>query len=126
MRAVDTNVLVRIIARDEARQSAAADHFIANTAWVPVIALVEAAWVLRKGYKLEHRELAATIETLLGHQHLVVQDADTMAASLDLYRSRPSLGFTDCVMIETVRKAGHLPLGTFDRGLGKVDGTIRL
>jgi len=29
-------------------------------------------------------------------------------------------------MIETVRKAGHIPLGTFDRALGKVDGTIRL
>jgi hypothetical protein len=29
-------------------------------------------------------------------------------------------------MLEIARKAGHLPLGTFDRGLAKIDGTSRL
>ncbi len=43
----DTNVLVRLIARDDARQTAAAETFIAGGAWVSVSALAEATWVLR-------------------------------------------------------------------------------
>jgi hypothetical protein len=29
-------------------------------------------------------------------------------------------------VLETARKAGHLPLGTFDRDLAKLEGTNRL
>jgi hypothetical protein len=29
-------------------------------------------------------------------------------------------------MLEVARKAGHVPLGTFDRDLGKLDGAERL
>jgi predicted nucleic acid-binding protein len=36
------------------------------------------------------------------------------------------LGFSDCLVLETARKAGHLPLGTFDRDLAKLDGAVRL
>ena len=68
----------------------------------------------------------ARIPALLALNKMDLAGAPDALQALDLYRSRPSLGFTDCVLIETVRKAGHLPLGTFDRGLGKVDGTIRL
>jgi predicted nucleic acid-binding protein len=33
-----------------------------------------------------------------------------------------TLGFSDCMMLEVARKAGHLPLGTFDKALAKLDG----
>jgi predicted nucleic-acid-binding protein len=42
MRAVDTNVLVRLITRDDARQAASADAFVEKGAWVSVLALAEA------------------------------------------------------------------------------------
>ena len=57
---------------------------------------------------------------------LTVQDADIIVAALDLFRARPALGFTDCVVLETARKFGHLPLGTFDRKLGTIEGTQKL
>ena len=75
MRAVDTNVLVRLITRDDARQAASADAFVEKGAWVSVLALAEATWVLATVYE---------------------------------------------------RNAVHLPLGTFDRGLGKIEGTQKL
>src|SRR5436190_2080246 len=59
----------------------------------------------------------------LNHKDLTVQDSDAVAAALDLFRSRPALGFSDCLLLQLARKAGHLPLATFDRALGKVDGT---
>jgi predicted nucleic-acid-binding protein len=126
MRAVDTNVLVRLITRDDARQAASAEAFIRKGAWVSLLALTEAVWVLAAVYERKAAGLVTAIEMLLNHEHLVLQDADAVEAALDLFRSRPSLGFSDCLMLQVARKAGHLPLGTFDRGLGKVEGAQKV
>jgi predicted nucleic-acid-binding protein len=126
MRAADTNVLVRLITRDDARQAAAADAFVEKGAWVSVLALAEATWVLTAVYGRDAAGLATAVEMLLNHKSLTVQDADVVAAALDLFRSRPALGFSDCLMLQLARKAGHLPLGTFDRALGKSEGAQKL
>lgn len=47
-------------------------------------------------------------------------------AALVRFLAWPSLDFTDCMVLEIARKAGHLPLGTFDRALGNQDGAERL
>ena len=122
MRAVDTNLLVRLIARDDAAQAAAAETFVAPGAWVPQIALVEAIWVLGSIYGMKPQQIAAAVEMLLSHKDLTLQDADAVAAALSHFRKRPALGFSDCLVLEASRKAGHLPLGTFDRRLGKLEG----
>ena len=126
MRAVDTNVLVRLITRDDIRQALSADVFVEPGAWVSVLALAEATWVLATVYQLDAAELVTAVEMLLNHNELVLQDSDAVAAALELFRSRPSLGFSDCLMLELARKAGHVPLGTFDRNLGRIAGTQKL
>jgi predicted nucleic-acid-binding protein len=126
MRAVDTNVLVRVIARDDPRQCAAADLFIEKGAWVPVLAVTEAIWVLSSVYGLSPAALATAIEMLLNHEDLTLQDADAVSGALSLFRAKPGLGFPDCLMLELARKAGHLPFGTFDRHLARVEGTQKL
>jgi len=126
MRAVDTNVLVRLVTRDDRKQAAAAESFISKGAWVSTLVLVEGTWVLAAVYELTPPEIATAVEMLLHHKDLTIQDADTVAAALEHYRQRPALGFSDCLILEVARKAGHLPLGTFDRDLGKLDGTEKL
>jgi predicted nucleic-acid-binding protein len=126
MRAIDTNVLVRLITRDDARQAASADAFIERGAWVSLLALAEAMWVLDAVYEREAADLATAVEMLLNHDHLILQDSDAVAAALDLFRARPALGFSDCLKLQLAKKAGHLPLGTFDRGLAKVEGSQKL
>lgn len=126
MRAVDTNVLVRLITRDDSRQAASAESFIEKGAWVSVLTLAEAAWRLARFYKLSPKALAGAIEMLLNHKDLVLQDPETVAAALELFRAKAALGFTDCLILQLARKAGHLPLGTFDRRLAKVGGTQKL
>jgi predicted nucleic-acid-binding protein len=69
---------------------------------------------------------APAIELLLHERDLVLEHADAVEAALDLFREKPSLGFSDCLMLELARKAGHLPLGTFDRSLGRVEGAQKL
>jgi predicted nucleic-acid-binding protein len=122
MRAIDTNVLVRLVARDDTRQAAIAEAFVESGAWVSALALAEASWVLASVYERSASEVATTIEMLLNHKSLVLENSDAVAAALDVFRSRPALGFSDCLMLELARKAGHLPLGTFDRKLGRVPG----
>ena len=122
MRAIDTNILVRLIVRDDPRQASAAEAFIEKGAWVSVLALTETAWVLSSVYSLTPKNLAVAIGMLLNHRDLILQDTETVTAALELFRSRPALGFSDCMMLETARKAGHLPLGTFDRNLAKANG----
>jgi len=126
MRAVDTNVLVRLLTRDDEEQVTRAEAFVSKGAWVSHLVLAEATWVLSTVYGLGAASIARAIEMLLDHEHLAIQDAEVVAAALERYRKDRKPGFSDCLVLETARKAGHLPLGTFDRDLGKLDGAERL
>lgn len=126
MRAVDTNVLVRLVTRDDARQVPAAEAFVEEGAWVSHLALAEATWVLAAVYGRQAREIAKAVEMLLNHRRLTLQDSETVASALQSFRRRPGLGFSDCLMLEVARRAGHLPLGTFDRRLARLQGAERL
>ena len=126
MRAVDTNVLVRLISRDDPDQVRAAEEFIAPGAWISHVVLVETMWVLDAVFGRSAQQIAAAVEMLVDHRELVIQDADVVMTALVRFKERPSLGFSDCLVVETARKAGHTPLGTFDRELAKIDGVHRL
>jgi len=126
MRAVDTNVLVRLLVRDDQRQLEAAEKFIVKGAWVSHLVLVETLWVLDAVYERSAEQVGSAVEMLLRHAELTLQDAEVVASALARFRAQPTLGFSDCLVLEVARKAGHLPLGTFDRQLAKLAGTQRL
>lgn len=126
MRAVDTNVLVRLITRDDPRQATAADAFAAKGAWVPYLAVAEATWLLAAVYDRDRSAIATAVDMLLNHEQLTVQDSETVAAALAQFRQHRGVDFSDCLMVEVARKAGHTPLGTFGRALGRADGAHRL
>lgn len=126
MPAVDTNVLVRLITRDDSTQTSAAERFVDKSAWVSTLALAEATWVLATVYGLGPNDLATAIEMLLNHRNLVLQDQAAVAEALETFRAKPGLGFSECLMLALARNAGHLPLGTFDRALGRLEGAQKL
>ena len=126
MLALDTNVLVRLLARDDAKQAAAADRAIAKGAWVSHLVLAETLWVLEAVYARTPKQWMAALDLLLVHESLVLQDADVVAAALARFRTKPALGFSDCLVLETARKAGHLPLATFSKALARVAGAQKL
>ncbi len=122
MRAIDTNVVVRLIVRDDEKQVRAAESFVAQGAWISSVVLVETYWVLRSVYGRSHADILAAFEILLDLQQLAIEQSDIVQAALQQYRLRPALGFSDCLALEIARKAGHLPLGTFDKALAKAEG----
>lgn len=127
MRAVDTNVIVRLITRDTKAQVAAAEKYIAEKgAWVSHLVLIEVTWVLESVYELSRTQLATAIDMLLDQEHLVVQDPETVAAAARNYRAGVGSDFADCMILEVARSTGNVPLATFDRKLAKAEGAQRL
>jgi predicted nucleic-acid-binding protein len=126
VRAVDTNVLVRLLTGDDPKQLALAEAFIAPGAWVSHLVLAEAVWVLDSAFSATPEALSRSIRMLLEHDALVLQDSDVVEAALAHFVARPALGFTDCLVLEIARKAGHKPVGTFDRALAKLPGMQKL
>lgn len=126
MRAVDTNVLVRLIVRDDPKQVASAEAFVSKGAWVSHLVLAETVWVLDSVYELGSEKIGTAVEMLLNHAHLTIQDAEVVDAALESFRKRSVVGFTDHLVVEIARKSGHVPVGTFDRDLARLEGTERL
>ncbi len=126
MRAVDTNVLVRLLVRDNARQLLLAEAFVGPGAWVSHLVLAECIWVLSAVYALEKAKIATAIEMLLSHQQLVIERPEVVAAALAEFRKRGRVGFTDCLVVEIAKSAGHVPLGTFDRAFARATGVIEI
>jgi predicted nucleic-acid-binding protein len=126
MRAVDTNVLVRLIVGDDPKQVSVAEEFVVDGAWVPIVALAEATWVLSSAYGLSAAQLAGAVEKLLDQQKLTLQDPDVVSGALQRFKRRPAVSFSDCLILQMATKAGHLPLGTFHRNLAKLEGAVQL
>lgn len=126
MRAVDTSVLVRLLVRDDADQVERAEAFIEAGAWVSHLVLAEAVWVLAFAYGMDRGRIGTLVEMLLAHDRLVIQDPDVVRAALDEFRGRRSIGFADCLIVRIARKAGHRPMGTFDRAMSRLPDAIAL
>ena len=127
MRAIDTNVLVRLIIRDEpAAQVGKAESFVAQGAWVSQVVLAETVWVLESVYGLSRRQVATVVAMLVEHDRLTLQDENVVRRAHAAFERDGAAGFTDCLIVEAARKAGHLPVGTFDRAMSRIDGGQRL
>ena len=126
MRALDTNVLVRLLVGDDQKQFKIAEEFVAKGAWVSHLVLAETMWVLGAIYDRTPMQIIALIDVLLAHEQLIIQDADTVTMALEDLRLRPALGFSDCLVVAIARKAGHTPISSFDKQLAKPKDTVRL
>jgi len=126
MRAIDTNVLVRLITRDDPRQVEPAEDFVAKGAWVSHLVVAETSWVLDSVYERTREEIATAIAMLLDHKHIAIQDPDVVEAALEKFRKNKGVSFSDLLILEIALKNGHAPLGSSDRDLAKLDGAQRL
>jgi predicted nucleic-acid-binding protein len=126
MLAIDTNVLVRLVVDDDPAQAQIAKERTENGAWVSHLVLAESIWVLTGSFGLSRAEIVHTVETLLTHPNVAFEDANVIRAALQHFSQRRNVDFSDCLILEIARKAGHKPLATFDRDFAKVDGVQRI
>ena len=123
MQAVDTHVLVRALTRDDPRQSPAAEAFIRDHApvWVSHVVLVETVWVLESVYDCGKPQVVRALARIIDNRELFLEEPAVVRAALALYQTLGKVQFEDCMILEIARKAGHLPLATFDKALGKFE-----
>jgi predicted nucleic-acid-binding protein len=106
MDAVDTNILVRIIVRDdEAMYQRAVAALSRGPVLVPTTVLLEAEWVLRGRYAFDRTAIADSLTAFLGLPQVETQAPDLIAAALALLRA--GLDFADALHVVTAAPASR-------------------
>ena len=122
MRAVDTNVLVRLIVRDDPEQVARAEAFVEHGTWISLPVLAETVWVLKSVYGLNRQRTETGVSMLVEHDRLTLQDEDIVRRAHATFARARSVEFSDCLGVEIARRAGYVPVGTLERKMSRVDG----
>jgi len=128
--ALDTNVLVRFLVEDDARQSAAAAAIVERAVhadeslYVSPIVLCETVWVLAASYHVPRLDIAQTLRELLRAKHLTFDNSDLLARAIDAFATGRG-DFADYVIREDALAAGCTSVATFDRALLREEGFTR-
>lgn len=118
MKALDTNVLVRYLAQDDARQSAIATRLLedqlntADRGFVSLVVLLETVWVMESRYQASATQVSDILSDLLDTPTLDVQDAPAVRAALLRYR-KGGVDLHDCLIV-TLAEARKARVLTFD------------
>ena len=124
---LDTNVLVRYFAQDDAKQAVAARALFTERltreqpGHVNVVTLAETCWVLKRLYEAGRDELVQVVENLLAAPNIVVERRAEVRKAVQAYGAS-SAGFSDCLIAQLNRDAGCEHTLTFDRSAAKLAG----
>ena len=131
MNGIDTNILVRLLAGDDATQVKQAALFFrkkcspANPGWISIIVICELMWVLARGYKYPKSQLIAVLDHLLRAPFLKLEDESTVRSALVLWHNH-NLDFSDALLAERNRQAGCTTTITFDHNAASAPGFTQL
>lgn len=123
---LDTNVLVRYLAQDDAPQAEVATRLIeqelspAEPGFVSLVVLAELCWVLKRLYNATDLELAATVADMLGSPQFQLEQRQAVQAACQRVLSLKSgktakVGLTDVLVFELARSQGCSRTVSFDR-----------
>ena len=124
MKALDTNVLIRYLVQDDAKQSAIATRFIEghctekSPCFIGQITLCEIAWVLERNYDQDRVAIADVIEQLLQVGQLEVMEPSVVWRALSDYKSS-NADFPDHLLARVNESAGCEATVTFDKKASK-------
>lgn len=127
MATLDTNVLVRLLVRDDKRQAAAALAYIDEMAatgeslFLPLSVVVELEWVLRSLYKFNQETVIGAYIKLLETREIEFQEEASIEHALFFCRTGQA-DFADCLHLACAIVHGQAPLVTFDQKASKLDG----
>jgi predicted nucleic-acid-binding protein len=124
---VDTNILVRLVAQDDAVQCPLVHRLLAEHAqrdallFVATTVVLELEWVLRTRYKQTKPQVIAVFAALLQCVEFSFESEDALEQALVDYEES-NADFGECLHLALSRKADALPFWTFDRKASKSAG----
>ena len=117
---LDTNVVVRYITQDDARQAAIANRLFEKTlspddpGFVSIVTLCEIAWVLADCYGVDDDRIRAVMEGLLGSKQLQVESSELVWKALRAWQGSGA-DFADVMIGEVCIGQGASHVATFDK-----------
>ena len=112
--AIDTNIVVRFLTRDDPAQAARARSLLeTSSTFLLKTVVLETEWVLRTQYRFARDTVGAGIARLLGLPGVEVEDAAGVARALEWYGH--GLAFADALHLASCGQASAF--ATFDRAL---------
>lgn len=129
MIALDTDVLVRYLVRDDTAQAEAARALLETLlpdrpGYVCREVVLELVWVLERAYGFARSDIAAVLEQLVTTAGLVIESADDVARSASDYRMGGA-GFADRMILAAAERSRADGLYTFDQTAAELPG-VRL
>ena len=123
---LDTNVLVRYLAQDDAAQSRAANRAFAALSkqapgFISLIVLCELIWVLEDLYAMKKPKLIDILRTLLESDELQIESKPLVWQAFQRF-SEASLDFSDALISAVGSHAGCTHTLTFDKAAAKTAG----
>lgn len=114
MHAVDTNVVIRFLVRDDEAQSARAWHALTSgAAFISLTVILETEWVLRSVYRFPRPTLARGLRQLMSLPGVDLEAPDRVAVALDWMED--GMDFADALHLA---RSQHCEVFlTFDRTL---------
>lgn len=130
MQTIDTNVLVRLLVRDDEEQARRAEAVFrraldADGSWIGHVVLVETVWILRSAYKFDRTAIVAVLRILVATEGVVIQEESLVSSALVAFEAGKA-DFADYLILESARRAKALPLWTFDEKLLHAEGVERV
>ncbi len=128
---IDTNVMLRFLLKDDARQSARALRFMrdeisaVHPSYVSVVTLLEIVWVLDSLYGFNTEQQMAVVEDLLAVESLEIAERTAIARAVNVSRSAKA-DFQDCLVAILGERAGCSATVTFDARAAKRVGMTLL
>ena len=126
---LDTNILVRYIVQDDARQSAAAERVIEDALrdneqlYICLVVLCEFVWVLSSGYDQAKPQIVAKLDEILSTPEFSIQQDPLVRAALRSWQHGRG-DFSDYLIGELNRAADCRETVTFDRALANSEGFL--
>jgi predicted nucleic-acid-binding protein len=121
MLAVDANIIVRYLTRDDAEQFARASSLIRDEdVYVCTTVLLETEWVLRRGYRFSRERINAALAAFAGLPQVTLEDPALAAKALDWMRRR--IDFADALHL--AKAQGCEAFISFDRHFATVANAI--
>jgi predicted nucleic-acid-binding protein len=120
---IDTNVLVRYLTQDDAKQAVLATRLIeidlspTQQGFISTVVLVELCWVLQSLYRVSATELLDMTDDLLMSRNLQLEHRSAVQAALQTLRAQPgaAVGLSDALIAHIGQAQGCSHTVSFDK-----------
>jgi predicted nucleic-acid-binding protein len=116
VRAVDTNVVVRLLAADDPKQAKIAREVFDAGVFLSTTVVLETEWVLRDAYDFPREAIAESLRRAAGLPGVVVEEPERVAQALDWMEA--GMDFADALHVAGAR--GCSAFVSFDRRLARI------